>query len=108
MADFKEVMREHHRMCDYHHHCIGCPLEDEKYSCDPAGCNGDILKLGDWETKVMSWSKAHPPKIFPTYREVINYLTANTNNLDKPIPEELANELNIMPINEGGLKKYAN
>ena len=66
MAEFKEVMRQRERMCDYYHECNinGCPLDDFASCVNPFECNAER-----YEAEVMKWAKAHPEPVYPTWGE---------------------------------------
>lgn len=111
MAEFKEVMRQYHRMCNYYyndgtHHCYDCPLgKNENLACEP-GDENNIGKCEEWEDVVMEWSEKHQPI---TLRNLCDYITArmpsnsqqqfqNLLLLDKEIPEELVEKFNLRVI----------
>ena len=109
MAEFKEVMRQYKRMCRATN-CNDCPFTTELgWDCEP-----DILVEEEdfdiWETTVMEWARKHPEPIYPTIRELINYIMAKipgeSVSYETRIPANIAKEFNLVPINEGGFTKY--
>lgn len=112
MADFKKVILEANRLCDYyfdHGGCDSCPLSN--YKCDNI-FRLDENELVEYEDIVMEFSRNYPRPIYPTYRELIRSMLGENdeheieNILDKRIPEDTAKKFGIVPINECGLSKY--
>lgn len=118
MAEFKKVMEERRRMCSFiKGNCTRCRLY--YINCNPS----DDVDLDEFENIVMTWSKENPKPIYPTLNELIQHIANNynANNIktvpkdtsvfckmygDKPIPENVAKEFGILPINMCGLNKY--
>ena len=120
MAEFVEVIRQAHRMCDVYE-CDHCPLTYESVLC--ALASDEDLTYGvikKFESKVMQWAKEHPEPQYPTWEEwhtknfpdVIGNLTpctfapiselrcAETNCRacrSRPIPADIAEKLGIRP-----------
>ena len=113
MAEFVKVINKAKEICDYYYNdtdgCGNCPL-GEKYCFDFPKEPKEI------EETILSWEK----KIYPTILELIRYiaqelpLEEGQRWYDIPlnelvsyrIPEKIAKEFGIMPINENGLTKY--
>lgn len=103
MAEFKEVMRQYHRMCNhYSYRCCDCPLgKNENLPCEPGDEENNIE---EWENTVINWSKNHQPV---TVRDLLSYIAdcIDSNTcfsvdalLDKEIPEELVEKFNLRVI----------
>lgn len=109
MAEFKEVMKQYRRMCKSYPQCDGCPFKTE------LGCNcqpDSLIEEEDfdiWETTVMNWARNHPEPVYPTIRELVNYIMnkipGESVSYETRIPANIAKEFNILPINEGTLTK---
>lgn len=80
MAEFAEVMRQAHRMCDAYD-CDHCPLTCESVLCALAS-DKDLTYavIKKFESKVMQWAKEHPEPQYPTWRE-----WKNENFPDAPV-----------------------
>lgn len=113
MAEFKEVMKQYKRMCNTYPQCDGCPFKTElEWGC----CRLEVLteeeELDIWETTVMEWARNHKEPVYPTIRELVNYIMnkipGESVSYETRIPADIAKEFNIMPINECGLTKYEN
>lgn len=80
MAEFAEVMRQAHRMCDVYD-CDHCPLTCESVLCALAS-DKDLTYavIKKFESKVMQWAKEHPEPQYPTWRE-----WKNENFPDAPV-----------------------
>ncbi len=107
MAEFQEVMNKFHKLCDAYqaNGCKNCPIG---ISC----VNEADDDPENFEKIVMEWGQP----IYPTFLELVHYLAQDIpNGLNMPlselmmlrIPEDKAEELGLMPINECGLNKYA-
>ena len=107
MNTFSQVMRDWQRMCNFYDKkyedrcCDFCPLRGQ--DC------GAIYDF-DWDTnfniieqKINEWKQDHPC-VYPTWRNFISEQMRSSfpveSYLDEPISEEIANKLNIMPIQE--------
>lgn len=122
MAEFKKVIEEYRRMCKFFvdESCDKCPLNYETFGfCDDV----ENMDLDEFEDIVMTWSKENPKPVYPTLNELIQHIANNynENNIktvpkdtsvfckmygDKSIPENVAKEFGILPINMCGLTKY--
>ena len=110
MAEFKEVMRQYNRMCHTYPQCDGCPFKTE---LEWDRCRLEVLTEEEdfdiWETTVMEWARNHPEPVYPTIRELVNYImnkiTGESVSYETRIPANIAKEFNILPINEGRLTK---
>ena len=120
MAEFKEVVKKWREMCDYHFNddngCKNCPLENSL--CDPTVMTQEELEKA--EEIVMNYNYEVP--VYPTILELVHYianrLPAREDGRDwahdipiselvmERIPYEVAEEFNLIPINECGLHKY--
>lgn len=81
MAEFLEVMRQAHRMCDVYDDCNDCPMDSYTVQCALA-CD-DVYTdavLKEFEQTVMQWAKDHPEPQYPTWRE-----WKNENFPDAPV-----------------------
>ena len=69
MAEFREVIRQAHRMCDTYD-CDHCPLTYESVLCALAS-DKDLTYavIKKFESKVMQWAKEHPEPQYPTWAE---------------------------------------
>ena len=120
MAEFAEVMRQAHRMCDVCK-CDDCPMADHVDMCGLI--HSKYRKEGillEFERIVMQWAKEHPEPQYPTWEEwhtknfpdVVGNLTpctfapiselrcAETNCRacrSRPIPADIAKKLGIRP-----------
>lgn len=81
MAEFAEVMRQAHRMCDVYDYCNDCPMSSSNVQCAMA-CDKDYTDavLKEFEQTVMQWAKEHPEAQYPTWRE-----WQNENFPDAPV-----------------------
>lgn len=80
MAEFAEVMRQAHRMCDVCK-CDDCPMADHVDMCGLI--HSKYRKEGillEFERIVMQWAKEHPEPQYPTWRE-----WQNENFPDAPV-----------------------
>ena len=109
MAEFKEVMKQYKRMCKSYPDCADCPFKAELgWDCQPDA----LIEEEDmdiWETTVMDWARNHPEPVYPTIRELVNYIMnkipGDSVSYETRIPANIAKEFNILPINEGTLTK---
>lgn len=69
MAEFVEVMRQAHRMCDAYD-CDHCPITYESVLRALAS-DKDLTYavIKKFESKVMQWAKEHPEPQYPTWEE---------------------------------------
>ena len=122
MAEFKEVIQAWHNICSEHSkpygsHCSECPLNDV---CEFIMSKMDKEQASMIEEKVMKYAKATP--IYPTILELVHYIANHMPERkdgkvwarDIPlhelvmerIPDEVAEELGLVPINACGLREY--
>lgn len=122
MAEFKEVVQNWHDICSehsgpYRSHCSECPLSDV---CSFIMSKMDEEQASMIEERVMKYAKTAP--IYPTILELIHYIANRMPERkdgkiwarDIPlhelvmehIPDEVAEELGLVPINACGLNKY--
>ena len=109
MAEFKEVMKQYKRICNAYSHCDGCPFKELDIDiCDPSALY-DEEDFDIWETTVMDWARTHPEPVYPTIRELVNYIMnkipGESVSYETRIPANIAKEFNILPINEERLTK---
>lgn len=81
MAEFAEVMRQAHRMCDVYDDCNDCPMNSSNVLCALASdedYTDAVLK--EFEQTVMQWAKEHPEPQYPTWKE-----WKNENFPDAPV-----------------------
>lgn len=110
MAEFKTVIEEYRRMCASLR-CEDCVFGKLENQCENIF---DEMEPENIENVVMAWSKNHPKKVYPSWKEwleeigliykVTTYgLTTNkmTGKMYEPIPDDIAEKLNIKPKNEG-------
>lgn len=112
MAEFKEVMQQYHRMCDYYfnenmHRCYDCPLgKNENLSCVP-GDDNNIDKIEEWESTVINWSKTHRGV---TVRDLLSYIAERINPnacfstdalLEYKIPADIVEKFNLQSVIKG-------
>lgn len=120
MAEFVEVIRQAHRMCDAYD-CDHCPITYESVLCALAS-DKDLTcaVIKKFESKVMQWAKEHPEPRYPTWEEwhSENFPNASatftpctftsTSELgcaatncrackSRPIPADIAKKLGIKP-----------
>lgn len=69
MAEFWEVTRNAHRMCDAYE-CDHCPITYESVLCALAS-DKDLTYavIKKFESKVMQWAKEHSEPQYPTWKE---------------------------------------
>ena len=69
MAEFWEVIRQAHRMCDAYD-CDHCPITCESVLCALAS-DKDLTcsVIKKFESKVMQWAKEHSEPQYPTWKE---------------------------------------
>lgn len=105
--ELKDAVNIYNHICDnFVDDCSGCPFSEANVKCcNPFDNKLDEEEIVRWENIADEWQKNHKA-IYPTYRDLIHYIMDHTNDLNKPISEEFAEEFNIMPINECGLTKY--
>ena len=68
MAEFREVMTQFARLCDYYNQrsCHGCPVDEEGFNCtcEKQGCSKSNAE--DLEAIIMAWAAEHPEPVYPT------------------------------------------
>lgn len=117
MAEFKDVIRNWNNVChtyfDDEHGCMHCPL---KKGCDPMAMTDEELE--EAEKIVMKYQAP----IYPKLIDLIHYIAVRMpprndgkewardiplyELVQEHIPDEVAEELGLVPINECGLTKY--
>lgn len=109
--EFVEVMKQYRRMCRAHHDCVGCPLEEREnmeWTCGSSDLDNEEAYI-TWERIVMNWARDYPEPVYPTIRELINYIMnkipGESVSYETRIPANIAKEFNILPINEGRFTK---
>lgn len=117
--NFKEIVEEFDRMCEFYDDETENPFYEETGSDEWE----DWWMWGIYHTEsfneiVEKFSHDHPKPIYPTIGELVNHIIADDNydyhyttddwNKIKNIriPEDKAKEFGIMPINKCGLTKY--
>ena len=110
MAEFKEVMKQYKRMCKSYPSCASCPFGELGWrDCCGSAPLGDDEDMDIFETTVMDWAHNHPEPVYPTIRELVNYIMnkipGESVSYETRIPANIAKEFNILPINEGTLTK---
>ena len=92
MAEFVEVMKQRKRMCGSIT-CDSCLLSG-KINRTEYDCDGFIQECPkEAENIIQAWAKANPePPKYPTWYEYFR------DNKDYPIPEAIAKQLGIKPI----------
>jgi hypothetical protein len=107
--DIRECVKIWNRMCGSVD-CGECPVG--KYGCNPMETADHLDEV---EKALIEWDKEHPEKIYPTILEVLRYIAMHIQNgtnlplnelVKLRMPEEVAKEFGIVPINECGLSKY--
>lgn len=101
MAEFREVMAQFARLCDYYSQngCHGCPVDEEGFNCacEKQGCSKSSAE--DLEAIIMSWAAEHPV-VYPTWYEYLSdYYRAAFGDMSviskQPIPADIAQKLGI-------------
>ena len=114
--NFKETVEEFDRMCEFYDDETENPFYEETNSDDWE----DWWMWGIYHTENFSeiverFSREHPKPIYPTIGELVHYIASDLYDAygyhwdkikDIRIPEEVAKDFGIMPINECGLTKY--
>lgn len=120
--ELKDALNIYHHICDtFVGDCSGCPFSEADISCNPfdnydSNSKLDEKEIAEWERVATEWWEHNKP-IYPTFSELFGHILNEANEhfdwpssiwerLNKQIPEHIAKEYNIMPINEGGLVKY--
>ena len=114
MSDFVDVMKKVDTICDYYNRdCHACPL-----FINGKFCNEAIFEMPEKVDEVVSkWQ----PDIYPTILEIVHHISTHlptredgkswlnipiSEVLNQRLPRDIAEEWDIVPINEGGLTKY--
>lgn len=120
MAEFLEVMRQAHRMCDAYDDCNDCPLSSSDVQCAMAWNYYTDAVLKEFEQTVRQWAKEHPEPQYSTWAEwhkenfpnasaifapcmfaSISELGCAATNCrackSRPIPADIAKKLGIRP-----------
>lgn len=109
MAEFKEVVERYKKICEYYFPggCERCPFWPNMNCCDMN------FKAEEIEKITMEWQ----PDIYPTILEIVHYIMNEIPNsesmsmteiLNQRIPEKVAKEFGIVPLNINGVTKYCN
>ena len=93
MAEFCEVMKQAHRMCEAHDNsCAGCPLASEAHECrlelgyyDEIPECWNLSKLPEIERIVMGWAAANQEPRYPSWNEVWRQLFPDASNAPCPL-----------------------
>lgn len=117
--ELKDAVNIYHHICDTStDDCSGCPFSEAGISCNPFDNYDSTNKLDvvEWERIAAEWWEHHKP-IYPTFGELFSHILNEANEhfdwpssiwerLNKQIPEHIAKEYNIVPIDKGGFVKY--
>lgn len=107
----KDAVNIYHRICDtFVDDCCCCPFSEADIRCNLFDTSEvDEEEIVKWERVATEWARSHPEPVYPTIRELINYIMAKipgeSVSYDTRIPANIAKEFNLVPINEGGLNK---
>lgn len=116
MAEFKEVIQEFDRMCQYYGtDCEKCPINQFQINAmTHYKCEDFLYKCPDIaEDQIMKWSRTHPIAVYPLVRDVLNtmaiYMGRPVNNFDdyflnSQINEKCAQRFGIEPINKNSFQ----
>ena len=99
MAEFLEVMRQAHRMCDVCK-CDDCPMADHVDMCGLI--HSKYRKEGillEFERIVMQWAKEHPEPQYPTWAEWHKENFPNASAIFTPCTFTSASELGCAATN---------
>lgn len=108
--ELKECVEIWNRMCESMKDCEDCPVCN--YGCNPLEASEFLDQVED---ELTAWAATHPKKIYPTILELLRYIAKFIpNGTNMPLnelvklrlPEDVAEEFGIVPINECGLNKY--
>ncbi len=97
MAEFREVMKHWHRMCetmDKIHGvncCDNCDLR--KFNCVAIWEMNEDTNYDIISNVVLKWAAEHPEPVYPTWREWL--IGDMCYDLNDRIPAEIAQKLNI-------------
>lgn len=120
--ELKDALNIYNHICDiFVSDCSGCPFSEADISCNPFDNYDSTSKLdeeeiAEWERVATEWWERNKP-IYPTFGELFSHILNEANErvelssnilerFNKRIPEHIAKEYSIAPINEGGLVKY--
>ena len=120
MAEFREVLQKWHEICDRFTDNGGCSEECPCFGNCTDIWEMNVDELEKAEKTVMNYSYQKP--IYPTILELVHYianrLPARNDGKDwardipiselvmERIPDDVAEEFELVPINECGLRKY--
>lgn len=74
-----------------------------------------LSNAADAEDFVATWTKEHPEPIYPTFGEYLRDMANHDNALSKlplnelldtPMPEKVAEQYKVVPLNLHGMRKY--
>lgn len=102
MAEFVDVIRQFHRMCEANAGCVICPLRGKDGESEMCSISAFVNNPKRIEGEVMSWAAQHPEPVYPSYLEVFGWGHKKTwaeikDILANPIPADLAKKLNVDP-----------
>ena len=103
MAEFVDVIRQFHRMCEANVGCVICPLRGKDGKSEMCSISAFVNNPERIEGEVMSWAAAHPEPVYPTWTEYFRMIGvfpswSGHEILDKThIPAETAKKLGVEP-----------
>ena len=108
MAEFVDVIRQFHRMCEANVGCVICPLRGKNGESEMCSISAFVNNPERIEGEVMSWAAVHPEPKYPTWEEWLitqGVIKENPNGgvgcpmpkLFESIPVDLAEKLGIEP-----------
>ena len=113
--ELKDAVNIYHHICNtFGDDCYGCPFSDADIRCDLFDTNEvDEKEIAEWERVATEWWEHNKP-VYPTLGNLIHYIINNAKDwpdniyecFSRHIPEHIAKEFNLVPINEGGFTKY--
>ena len=102
MAEFQQVMKQFHRMCDFYQLKRTCPMECPMSGMNISECHKQLIEAHvDAEYIIWKWAKEHPEPIYeyPTwweYLKSIGVLVVDRIYTER-IPKNIADALGIKP-----------
>ena len=110
MAEFREVIKQFNRMCDFYQSKRSCPMGCPMNGLNVSQCRKQITEAYiDAERIIMGWTAEHPEPVYPTWYEWLanmgvvpiklppNQAATVTIGLLQKIPAEIAQKLGIEP-----------
>lgn len=67
MAEFVDVIRQFHRMCEANVGCVICPLRGKDGESEMCSISAFVNNPERIEGEVMSWAAEHPEPVYPTW-----------------------------------------